>query len=385
MTVAHAGSGRGTSRSLLRTWLTIAGVGIPFLGAGLLLAGVIGAELGMQVAALALVVAAVPLGVVVPSFLWLDRLENEPRTYLWFAFLWGALIATTLSLLVNTGSLILLESAQFASHTVAAVAVAPVVEESLKGAGVLLILLFRRREFDGIVDGLVYAGLCAAGFAFAENVLYLGRALQEAGSEGLVAVFVLRCVLGPFAHPLFTCCTGVGIGFAATKANGSARVFAPLAGLALAIALHASWNYSAVVGLDGYFTRYLAFQLPVFVAAVAFAAWARRRESWLIAHHLSAYVPAGWLSPAEVAMLAGLPNRRQARVWARRTGGRLSHAAMRAFQDHASELALLRMRMMHGTAPQTAAMEERLLLERMNQARTVYLRPVPAGPFRPPG
>ncbi len=40
----------------------------------------------------------------------------------------------------------------------------------------MLLFLFRRQNFDGITDGLVLAGITATGFAFTENVLYLGNA-----------------------------------------------------------------------------------------------------------------------------------------------------------------------------------------------------------------
>lgn len=368
-------------RPVLRRWLALAALGILFTAAALVLAEAIGAELGLQVGLLATGVAMLPLGVVVPSLLWLDRYEEEPDGHLWFAFLWGGLIATTVSLVANTGSLILLESYSQRGHDVAAVAVAPVVEEVLKGTGVLLILLFRRREFDGIVDGLVYAGLSAAGFAFAENILYLGRAVIEGGTEGLVAVFVLRCVLGPFAHPVFTCCTGIGIGIAALRSRGAVRVLAPLLGLLAAILLHGLWNLSAVLGLEGFYTRYLVLQLPVFVAAIGFAAWSRQREGQLIGRYLVDYVTAGWLSDREVAMLQGLPARRQAREWAAHLGGRVGARAMRDFQDDGTELAFLRQRMAHGTAPATARAEERELLDRMTVNRSVFLQPLrSAGP-----
>ena len=92
-------------------------------------------------------------------------------------FLWGACVATAGALLLNTSSMLVIAevAGRESARDVAAVVVAPVVEESLKGLGVLLVLLLRRREFDGVVDGIVYAATCAAGFAFAENVLYLGR------------------------------------------------------------------------------------------------------------------------------------------------------------------------------------------------------------------
>src|SRR6476646_7952220 len=201
----------------------------------LVLAAAIGLEAGVQASLLGLVLAVLPLGLVVPAFLWLDRFEAEPTRLLAFAFGWGALVASAGALVLNTSSVLLLRQVGQDPLTVASVGIAPVVEETLKGTAVLLILVFRRREFDGIVDGMVYAGLCAAGFAFAENVLYLGRAFSEGGSHGLAVVFLLRGVIGPFAHPLFTLCTGIGLGVAATTRSRAVRVVAPLAGLLLAI------------------------------------------------------------------------------------------------------------------------------------------------------
>lgn len=372
------------SRPMLRRWMLTGAAAVPFLGAAATLSSVVKAELGVQVTGLALVVALLPLGVVVPAFLWLDRFEAEPKRYLGFAFLWGALIAAAVSLVLNTGSLVVLEAFYQQGRVAAAVVVAPVVEESLKGLGVLLILLFRRREFDGIVDGLVYAGVAAAGFAFAENTLYFGRALLESGTEGLVAVFVLRGIMAPFAHPLFTCFTGIGIGIAASRPAEAVRVIAPVIGLAAAIGLHAAWNLSALIGLDGFLTRYLLLQFPVFLAALWFAAWARQREGRLIGHYLSGYVAQGWLSGTEMEMLRGLPARRAARQWANHIGGHEAAVAMREFQDHGSELAFLRMRVSHGTAPIGAAAEELALLERMTWCRTVFLRPL-LGPVPPVG
>src|SRR5665811_423001 len=51
--------------------------------------------------------------------------------------------------------------------------VAPITEEGAKGLFVLLLLWARRHELDGILDGIVYAGMVGVGFAFTENILYL--------------------------------------------------------------------------------------------------------------------------------------------------------------------------------------------------------------------
>jgi RsiW-degrading membrane proteinase PrsW (M82 family) len=185
----------------------------------LLLLLVVGGDTGVVGLVAGVVFALVPVFIVVPCLLWLDRFEAEPPTLLVFAFAWGAVVATFVALVVNTYSLALLRDAGGDISTTAVV-VAPWVEESCKGAVVLLVLLWRRREFDGVVDGIVYAGLAGAGFAFTENVLYLGRALSESGTAGLAVTFVLRCVVGPFAHPLFTMAIGIGLGVAVPRGAG---------------------------------------------------------------------------------------------------------------------------------------------------------------------
>lgn len=361
-----------TGRPLLRRWLGAAALVVVFLVAALVLSVAIGIEVGGQATLLALLVAVLPLGIVVPAILWLDRFESEPPAYLVVTFAWGALIATSVAMVLNTGSALLL-TVYDGSRDLAAVAVAPVVEEALKGLVVLLVLLFRRREFDGVVDGLVYAGLSAAGFAFAENVLYLGRAFVEGGPSGLVALFVIRGLLGPFAHPLFTMWIGIGVGVAATRRSGAVRVLAPVGGYLLAVTLHAVWNLSALAGIEGFWASYLLLQVPIFVGAIVVVVWARRREGRLIARHLVTYARYGWLTPPEVGMLTSVADRRRARTWARERGGRRGHRAMVAFQDDASELALLRERMAHGTEGGAVLDEERALLDSLTRARSAFL------------
>jgi RsiW-degrading membrane proteinase PrsW (M82 family) len=288
------------------------------------------------------------------------------------AFAWGAGVATFGALVINTASVHAIQ-ASGGDPTTGAIVVAPVVEESLKGVAVLLILLARRREFDGVVDGIVYAGLVGVGFAFVENVLYLGRALENSGGRTAVFVFVLRCVVSPFAHPLFTAATGVGVGIAARSRHRLVQLVAPVAGWCVAVVLHAAWNASASSGLRGFVSVYVAVQLPLLVAVAALAVVARRREGRLIGRHLAVYCSTGWLSHDEVGMLASLRGRRDARKWALRTAGRPGRKAMRDFQELGSELAFLRERMVHGTAPADAMEQEHGMLAAMSTLRGRFL------------
>jgi RsiW-degrading membrane proteinase PrsW (M82 family) len=116
--------------------------------------------------------AALPVGPVIASFLWLDRYEPEPPGLLLLAFGWGALVATAAALILQLADQALLDT----PDTWSAAVVAPITEEGAKGLFILLLLWFRRRVIDGVLDGLVYAGVIGVGFAFTENILYLGGA-----------------------------------------------------------------------------------------------------------------------------------------------------------------------------------------------------------------
>ncbi|PID54307.1 MAG: PrsW family intramembrane metalloprotease [Micrococcales bacterium] len=259
-----------------------------------------GFEVGLTGTLVGAVLAVLPLPVVLGAFLWLDRYENEPVPLLVLAFGWGATVAMLVSLVLNTaGALVIMAGGGTPEST--AVLVAPVVEELTKGAGVLVVLAILRDRFDGVVDGLVYAGFVAAGFAYVENILYFGRALQEAGGPGLTLVFLLRGVVSPFAHPMFTAAAGIGIGVAVSNRSTLIRVFAPLGGVAVAIALHALWNATAAFGGGLVFV----LNVPVFVLFVVLVVYMRRREGFIIRRNLSTYAHFGWLSSPDVRMLDG--------------------------------------------------------------------------------
>ncbi|MDQ2781335.1 MAG: PrsW family intramembrane metalloprotease, partial [Actinomycetota bacterium] len=216
------------------------------------------------------------------------------------------------------------------------------------------------------------AGMIGAGFAFSENILYLGRTFVDYGQQGLTELFVLRCILGPFAHPFFTAMTGIGLGLAVTVVRrGWLRVLVGIAGYVTAALLHGVWNLSAATGnLIGV---YLVIQVPLFLGFLGLILGLRLREGRLVRVYLSQYADAGWLSHPEVAMLSSLPARRQARMWASGLGGRPALASMRGFQDSASDLALLRSRMVRGTAERDAVAHERLLLDSLVTCRQRFL------------
>ncbi|WP_443333576.1 PrsW family intramembrane metalloprotease [Streptomyces sp. CB00455] len=333
-----------------------------------------------------LALALLPVPPLMAAFRWLGRAAPAPWPQLLFCFGWGACTAALIAILANS----------FATQWIAAattdpsdadqlgsVAIAPVVEESAKAAALLLVFVFRRRHFTGPADGFVVAGFTATGFAFTENILYLGNAFGEDVMEGTgvldsvtAATFFVRIVLSPFAHPLFTVLTGLGFGAAAVSARRVRRTGLPLLGLALAMGLHALWNSSALFGEYGFYVVYGCVMVPVFGLLLYLAVRIRRRRLRAVAGELAVYASAGWLGPAEVPALASMPARSLARSLARRSGGRAAGRAVARYEADAAALALLRNRARRGGAvrePDFAVRERELL-------RGLWLRRATAGP-----
>ncbi len=321
--------------------------------------------------------AAVPVGPLVAAFLWLDRYEPEPVRLLASAFGWGALVATAGALVLQALDTWVLGTPE----TWSAAIVAPVTEEAAKGLFILLLLWWRRHEIDGILDGIVYAGMVGVGFAFTENILYLGAAYMgggEAGPGGIesaVGVFVVRGIFSPFAHPLFTTFIGVGVGYAVTH-RGPVRVLAPLCGYVLAVAAHGLWNGSAFFAGGQYFVlTYVFAMVPAFLLVVGFAAWARSREATMLTRALQDAAARGYLGPTEVPWLVRLPARRAARSHARSAGGPQAERVMRAYQQQAVELGFLHDRYLRGTAPADFARRGTVMVQRLAALRPYVLFP----------
>lgn len=332
--------------------------------------------------AIGALLAAVPVGPVVAAFLWLDRYEPEPVPLLVSAFGWGAVVATAAALVLQ-----LLDQAVLGTtDTWTAVVVAPVTEEGAKGLFVLLLLWRRRAVIDGVLDGIVYAGLVGVGFAFTENILYLSSAYTggDGGPSGgfgsATTLFVVRGVFSPFAHPLFTSFIGVGVGVAVVSRSRVWRFLAPLLGYVAAVAAHASWNGSAF--LEGgrlFVLTYLIAMVPAFLLLTGFAVWARHREGRMLRRSLLDAASRGLIDPAEVPWLVRLPARRASRRFARAHGGPDGGVVMREYQQQAVELAFLHDRYLRGTAPQDVATRGSVMVRRLRALRPYVSFPPPRG------
>lgn len=232
----------------------------------------------------AFLIALVPLAYTIPAFVWLDRLEPEPRAMRWNAFLWGAGISTFIASIANE------VTAATVGSSAALVVSAPVVEEIMKALGVLGAA--KRRQIDTPLDGAVYAGYVGLGFAMVENVIYFSDAITE---DELGLVFALRGLFSPFAHPYFTLWVGLAVGSAVLK--GRSRRIAALRGLLPAVALHASWNAS---GLNVVFAFLLLGHIAFFFVVVRRLRRMRRDEIDQVRRRLPQLALAHNVSPVEL-------------------------------------------------------------------------------------
>jgi len=353
---------------------TVLGVGALVVAALIVLSG------GPEAALVGFVLAALPVPVLVAVVLWLDRYEPEPWRYVISAFGWGAVVATTLGALFTAAG----SELSGTSASLDGVLWAPVTEELSKGLFLVLVVLVRRREIDGILDGIVYGGMVGIGFAFTENILYYVNVYDAAGAtqpNGLAAatgLFVMRGVMSPFAHPLFTAATGIGLALALHTRRRAGRVLWPLLGYALAVTLHSAWNAGAMIGGGGGFlATYVAVMMPALALLVGLAVWVRRREGKVLAMALSDLARRGWLHPGEVPWLVSLRLRSTARLHALRLRGRFGARALREYQQALAELGLLHDRVMRGRAPGDAAEQAEELRNRIALWRPFVVLPPP--------
>jgi protease PrsW len=268
-------------------------------------------------------------------YLWVpwivDRYDPEPWWCLLLALAWGGIAACGFSALINTivhvsGNAI---GGKAFGDILGACVSAPIVEEFTKGMAVFGIFFFVRREFDGVVDGVIYATFAALGFAAVENIIYYSHAAREGALAG---TFVVRGILAPWGHPLYTSMTGLGFGIARETNKTWLKWLAPLGGYMFAAFLHSVWNTAATLS-----NAIVLVMLPLwFLFVIAFCAlviWLVKRKGKIIRDHLRDEVLMGNLTPWELELISSPWGRIKATF---SYGG----SAGRKFIDAAARLAL---------------------------------------------
>lgn len=254
---------------------------------GLMVLALVVVDLGIQRSIVYGGVSLLSVAVYLTIFLWLDRYDPEPFSTLAVAFAWGATFAIFTAVLANNFFDLLI------GDRLTTILSAPLIEEASKGLGVLIIAFFFRRDFDSIVDGVVYAGVVALGFAAVENIEYYGLSIEPGH---FFRTFFLRGVLSPFSHVLFTCMTGIGLGIARETHHRRKAILAPLLGFLLAVLLHVLWNWLAIKDMTTFFAGYLLLEMPIFFCFVCAIAFMVHREGMILKQTLAREVERGLIS-----------------------------------------------------------------------------------------
>jgi RsiW-degrading membrane proteinase PrsW (M82 family) len=363
------------NRSALK-WLLIITAILFALLLGLILLLLIGSETGVVPLLIGMVCATLPAPVYIIILLWIDRYEAEPRWMLATAFFWGALVAVFIAFILNTGGALIvayLTRNTIIAEAAGAVVFAPIVEESAKALILFILFFWRKDEFDGIVDGIVYAGMVGLGFAMTENIQYYGKALVHNGGAGLTGTFILRGIFAPFSHPLFTSMTGIGLGWARQTNNKLIKWTMPFIGLGLAMFMHFVWNGSPTFfGGGGFLVMYFLLMAPVFFIAMPVTIIvALRREGRIVREHLLPDFQRGMFTPEEYNCLCSVRGRMGASYRALTRGGIETWRTRMQYNQAASELAFHRSRVARGilTDPRDAHEREAAYLQLLQELR----------------
>jgi len=248
----------------------------------------------------------------VPMFLfaafvyWLDRYEKEPKMLLGAAFFWGVAVAAGGAFIINTafgiGIFVVTGNEGITDFATTSV-VAPIVEEFLKGLAVAIVFFLFRKEFDSILDGIIYGSMVALGFAATENTFYIySHGYQEGGWGALWLLVFIRVFLVGWQHPFYTTFTGIGFATSRLNKNLFVKLIAPLAGYVMAVSLHAFHNTfgGLIGGLEG---LALGTLVDWFMWAVmaGFIIWMIVHEQNLARKHLREEVASGLISQVHYA------------------------------------------------------------------------------------
>lgn len=360
----------GSTANIIRLVIAILAVVGLFIGL-LVLALLGGLSFGLRLFAL-VALSAIPLIGIIAYVLWLDRWKPQPKIILGLCLLWGAVAAVTLTLVFSIVGKVALYLAGVGSlpDAYGAVVEAPVVEETTKTVLLVVIVLAARRHFEGPLDGLVYGALIGAGFAFTENVLYLGGAWEQSGGD-LLGTFILRCLCSPLLHTVFCTCAGVTIGFAARKWKWWATVLMWLPGLLVGMLLHAVWNgtmtglgqINGIASIIGLIVLSFIFTTCWIVLGILL----RRSERLHTQNMLGDYANTGWMTHSEVDMLATWKGRKFGKRWADSFPG--GKEEMRTMIRTSGDLSTTRMRLLAGVGGQKERDIESFQLKKFASAR----------------
>jgi hypothetical protein len=151
------------------------------------------------------------------------------------------------------------------------------------------------------LDGIIYAGITALGFAATENAQYIyQRGYLEGGWAGFWQLVFIRDVVVAWQHPFFTAFTGIGLAAARLQRGLPAKLVAVAIGFAFSVSAHAFHNTFArlIGGLEGFALGSIMDWTGWLVMAI-FVAFMIDRERGLLKRQLRDEIAGGIISAAQ--------------------------------------------------------------------------------------
>jgi len=218
-------------------------------------------------------ILAATAGGILPALAWLwfwrreDAPHPEPRKLIALAFLAGMV---TVPVAVYFEKLVI---PYLAGQTLLFTAWST-IEEVLKYLAARITVL-RRREDDEPIDPVIYMVTVALGFAAAENTLFLLSPLAGETLTQTVLTGNLRFVGATLLHVLSSAVIGLSLALAFYKNKRTKRTFV-LAGVILASALHAVFNFFILNAAEEHLLRTFAFVWLGVIALLAALEYVKR-------------------------------------------------------------------------------------------------------------
>lgn len=289
----------------------------------------------------AAVVWVVALGVLLAMLIRrLDLFGGNHRPLLIAGFLWGCIPAIGFAKQINDLLVDDFDRRLAGFRAWDAAAVAPLVEESLKAAGIMLVLFVGRRYLGRASQAAVIGAVIGLGFQLAENINYVLKAASghidnTVGSDdasnttaNVVGTIVTRTVSALDSHWVFSALVGLGIGFAVVRRDCSmiSRVGAAVAAFVTAVAMHFVIDSPKPEGAGGYVL--LLCELVAILLAAYTVYRVAMKEEWLCTAAVAEHETTDAITPDELAAMRSHRTRRLTRKQLRRAYG------TKAARDH---------------------------------------------------
>lgn len=202
---------------------------------------------------LSAIAAIIPMSVYLLLIWKFDRYDREPFKFVFINYIWGALGAIILALIISsviTGIASFFVKDLTILEKFGAIVAAPIVEEVTKG--IFLLITISSKKFDNITDGIVYGGAIGLGFGMTENFLYF--VTTSSSIVNWIALVIIRSLFSAVMHCVSTATLGAFLGSAKFKSTNK-KIFYAITGLFIAMSIHAIWN--SAVSFEN--TAYLGF------------------------------------------------------------------------------------------------------------------------------